>query len=211
MIRKWNVVGRWLACLLCASALLVAGGCARKPGSVTVALRFRPTARLDLNAFGGAAPQTAVYVGDVRDGRAVKDRIGENVVGDGEAPVYSGGREPTQFVGLVMKDLLRRGGLNVARDRTAAGIVVLGELNEFWARETTNYGATVAVTFTVQDRAGGQLWKGLVTATSKRPGPSMDPEDYQEIFSDATLELVERLLHDDGFREALRTGVVVSR
>jgi hypothetical protein len=205
--------------LLCATVLLLTtivvigggvAGCTRKPESVTVPLRFRPTARLDLNAFGGAAPQTGVYVGDVRDGRAVKNRIGENAVGNEEAPVYSGGREPTEFVGLVMKDLLRRGGLKVAGERTAAGLIILPELHEFWARETTTYGATVAVTVTVQDRAGGQLWKGLVTATSRRPGPSLDAGDYQEIFSDATLELVERLLHDDGFRQALQTGVVVS-
>jgi hypothetical protein len=194
-----------LTCAACAIPCALPG-CANKPGSMTVPLRFRPTARLDLGAFGGAPPKTPVYFGDVRDVRAVKDQVGENVVGESPAPIHASHQEPTDFVRLVMKDLLGRAGLKVAADRTDAGLVVLTELNQFWARETTTYAAKVRATVTVQDRGGGQLWKGTVTGVARRPGPSRGPEDFQELFSDAATEMVERLLWDASFREMLRAG-----
>lgn len=200
-----------LALVLAVAALAVApAGCTRKPAAVTVPLRFRPTARLDLNAFGNAAPRTPVYLADVRDARMTRARIGVIRIGDTKSSVFSGGREPTEFVGLVVKDLLRRSGLTVVDDRTDAALVVLAELNEFWARETTTYGARVRVTVTVQDRVGTTIWKGQISGAARRPGPSLAADDYQQVFSDASLELVERLVREQGFRNVLYNGPPVA-
>ena len=202
-------MGASLTVLLLALAVAPAG-CTSKRDALTVPLRFRPTARLDLNAFGNAAPRTPVYLADVRDARLSRDRIGIIRVGDTKSSVFPVGREPTQFVGLVVKDLLRRSGLTVVDDRTDAALVVLAELNEFWARETTTYGARVRVTVTVQDRVGTTIWKGQIAGAARRPGPSLDSDDYQQVFSDASLELVERLVREQGFRDVLYSGPPVA-
>ena len=56
----------------------------------------------------------------------------------------------------------------------------------------------------MNDASGRQLWKGTVNGTAKRFGRSLNPENYQEVFSDAMVNLVEGLLNNAGFRAALK-------
>jgi hypothetical protein len=180
-----------------------AGGCGKKASSVTVPLTFRPTSQMNMNTFAGDLPESTVFVGQVTDARERQDQVGENLEEKNPVPVFASGTEPTEFVRGVMNSLLTRAGLQLGQDQGQAERVLLTDLHHFWTQETNTYEAEVRATVTVQDRGGRQLWKGTVNGTAERFGRSLKAENYQEVFSDATLKMVEGLLNNPGFRAAL--------
>lgn len=187
---------------------LAAGGCFGKPASVDVPLRYRPTSQMNMNTFAGELPRASVYLAPVADARDDRTRIGENRENRRPIPIYAapGGPPPSQFVHDVMRDLMAGTGMTLAHDRGVADRVLVTELRRFFTRETDTYDAEVRATVTVQDAAGRELWRGTVNGTAERFGRSLKAENYQEVFSDAMIELVEGLLNNPGFRAALREG-----
>ena len=183
--------------------LACAGGCGKKASSVTVPMKFRPTSQMNMNAFAGDLPESTVFVGQVTDARDRQEQVGENLEEENPVPVFASGTEPTEFVRGVMTSLLTRAGLQVGQDEGQADRVLLTDLHHFWTQETNTYEAEVRATVTVQDRGGRQLWKGTVNGTAERFGRSLKAENYQEVFSDAALKMVEGLLNNAGFRAAL--------
>jgi hypothetical protein len=199
------VAGRRGAALVVSFMLLGVGGCSNSgPKSVTVPLKFRPTSQMNMNTFAGELPDLAVHVGAVTDARDNRDKVGENVEEKQPVPVFSGGAEPTEFVRGVMRDLMSRAGLKMADDQARADRVLVSELHRFWTQEGNTYEAEVRATVTVQDASGRQLWKGTVNGTAERFGRSLSEENYQEVFSDAMVNMVEGLLNNAGFRAALK-------
>lgn len=194
------------ALLLLSLLSLAAGGCFSKPASLGVPLRYRPTSQMNMNTFAGELPRASVYVAPVSDVRDEPERIGENLENEHPIPIRAagGGSGPAQFVHGVMRDLLADAGVTLAHDRGIADRVLVTELRRFWTRETTTYETEVRATVTVQDAQGRQLWQGMMNGTAERFGRSLKPENYQEVFSDAMIELVEGLLNNPGFRAALR-------
>jgi len=196
--------GRPAAALAVALVALGTGGCFSKPKSVTVPLKFRPTSQLNMNSFAGDLPDTPVQIGAVTDSRDNRDKVGENVEDKQPVPILGGGPEPTEFVRVVMHDLLTKAGLKVTDDAGRAQRVLVSELHRFWTQEGDTYEGEVRATITVNDGSGRQFWKGTVNGTAKRFGRSLNPENYQEVFSDAMVNLVEGLLNNAGFRAALK-------
>jgi hypothetical protein len=193
----------WAAGLVVVLAL-GAGGCfGKKPASVGVPMKFRPTSQMNMNTFAGDLPDVTIQVGPVNDARDNKEQVGENLENKKPVPVFSSGTEPTQFVHDTMRDLLSRAGLKLA-DGGAADRVLGVDLHRFWTQETSTYESEIRATVTVQDRSGRQLWKGTVNGTAKRFGRSLKAENYQEVFSDAMVNMVEGLLNNTGFRAALK-------
>jgi hypothetical protein len=103
-----------------------------------------------------------------------------------------------------MSTLLGRTGLHMTADRSSADRVLVINLLHFWVRETDTYDAEVRAAVTVEDRGGRQLWKGTVNGTAKRFGRSLNPENYDEVFSDAMIDMVQGMLNNTGFRAALK-------
>jgi hypothetical protein len=196
--------GRPAAALVVALVALGTGGCAAKPKSVTVPLKFRPTSQLNMNSFAGDLPDTPVQIGAVTDSRDNRDKVGENVEDKQPVPVLGGGPEPTEFFRVVMHDLLTKAGLKVTDDAGRAQRALVSELHRFWTQEGDTYEGEVRATIAVNDASGRQLWKGTVNGTAKRFGRSLSAENYQEVFSDAMVNLVEGLLNNAGFRAALK-------
>ena len=199
--RPWAKLAAVLPSLLLA---LGAGGCFNKPSSVNVPLNYRPTSQLNMNAFAGDLPEVSVHVGPVTDARDNRDQVGENLENKAPIPVYAAGVEPTQFVHDVTRDLLSKTGIKLTDDRAAADRVLLADLHRFWTKETNTYESEVRATVTVQDRNGAELWRGMVNGTAERFGRSLKAENYQEVFSDAMVKMVEGLLTNPGFRAALK-------
>ena len=196
---------RWrrAAAATCLILLSLAAGCARR-NSLTVPLRFRPTSSLKMGAFAGELPVTAVHVGPVNDVRVKNDRIGENLEEEKPVPVFAGGVEPARFVHDTLRDLLSRAGLTLTPDPGGAERVLASDLHYFWTQETNTYETEVRLTITVRDRGGRQVWKGTVNGIAERFGRSLKAENYQEVFSDAMIDLVQSLLGNPSFRDALK-------
>lgn len=188
-------------------ALLALGlvGCAKRPASVVVPLKFRPTSQMNMNTFAGDLPESSVHVGPVNDVRDNRDQIGENLEERTPVAIIAGGPvEPAQFVHDVMRNLMTRAGVSVADDPAGGDRLLVADLHQFWTKETGTYDGEVRATVTVQDRSGRQLWKGTINGTAERFGRSLKAENYQEVFSDAMINMVEGLLNNAGFRAALK-------
>lgn len=182
---------------------LGAVGCGKKVNSVTVPLKFRPTSQLDMNAFAGDLPDAILHIGTVNDVRDNKEQVGENVEESTPVPVFAA-IEPTEFIHDTMRDLLTKAGLKVTEDQGQADRILVTDAHRFWTKESNTYEAEVRATITVNDRSGRQLWKGMVNGTAERFGRSLKAENYQEVFSDATVNMVQGLLNNPGFRAALK-------
>jgi hypothetical protein len=193
---------------LCAAAvvacfLLAAGtGCAKRPAAISVPLQYRPTSQLKMSAFAGDIPDTKLEIAPVTDNRPDKERVGENVEEKDPVAIQTGD-DPTEFVRTRLNDLLAKAGLQVAAEGEEADRVLRTELHTFWAKETNTYESEIRATFIVQDRTGKQLWKGTINGTAERFGRSLSAENYQEVFSDGMVDLVQNLLSNQKFREAL--------
>jgi hypothetical protein len=189
--------------LVAVCAVTVAGtGCAKRPPSISVPLKYRPTSQLKMGAFAGEIPETKIYVDAVTDNRPDKEKVGENV--EEKAPVaIQTGDDPTEFVRTRLNDLFAKAGVQLVGDAGQAERIIRPELHTFWAKETDTYESEVRASFVVQDRSGRQLWKGTINGTAKRFGHSLSPDNYQEVFSDAMVDLVQNLLSNQKFRESL--------
>jgi hypothetical protein len=173
-------------------------GCGGK-GPVDVELEYRPT---DLaGAYNGAALVSPVYV-EVQDKRQVKDDIGKNIEGSIPIRVFTAD-DPAAFVKQVMVERLRAAGTTVTEDRKEAKRSIVATLDKFWCNESDKYRTQVETTVQVLGAGGEPLSKGVVTGTNTRFGRSRSDENYQESFSDATLDMVEHLLSSVDFRNAM--------
>ena len=196
-------LGRLCAAAALACVFLVAGtGCAKRPASINVPLKYRPTSQLKMSAFAGDIPESKVQIGPVTDSRPDKQRVGENLEEKNPVAVQTGD-DPTAFVRTHLGDLLTKAGLQIAPEGSQADRVILTELHTFWVKETDTYESEIRGTFIVQDRTGKQLWKGTMNGTAKRFGRSLSAENYQEVLSDGMVDLVQNLLSNQKFREAL--------
>lgn len=184
---------------------LCALGCGNKSSSLSVPLKFRPTSQLNMSGFAGDLPDTKVHVGPVNDVRDNKDQIGENVEESTPKPIYvGGGAEPGQWVQQYMGELLTKAGLQVTDNRGEADRVLLTDLHHFWTRETNTYESEIRATIIVQEKGGRQLWKGTINGTAERFGKSLSAENYQEVYSDALVNMMQNLLNNPGFRNSLK-------
>jgi hypothetical protein len=176
-------------------------GCAKRPASISVPLKYRPTSQLKMSGFAGDVPDTKVEIAPVTDNRPDKERVGENLEEKDPVAVTSGD-DPAPFVQARLGELLSKAGLQVAEGGQGERVLKT-ELHTFWAKETNTYESEIRATFVVQDRTGRQLWKGTINGTAERFGRSLSAENYQEVFSDGIVDLVQNLLSNQKFREAL--------
>ena len=195
---------RSIALALAATSLLAAAGtgCTKRPGSYDVPLKYRPTSQLKMSTFAGQIPEARLHVGPVTDSREDKENVGENVEENTPIAIRATG-DPAEFVQTTLTELLSKAGVQMAPDRGGADRVLQAELHTFWTKETNTYEAEIRTTMTLQDRTGRQLWKGTINGTAERFGRSLKAENYQEVFSDALVDLVQNLLSNPTFRDAL--------
>ena len=201
--RRLVLRGLSLVCVAVLTLGAVGCGANSKKASPTVNLKFRPTSQMKMGTFAGDLPDTTVHVGQVTDARDNKDQIGENVEEKAPVAVFAGS-EPTEFVQQTLNDLLSRAGLKTNAGQDQADRVLAADLHRFWTQESNTYEAEVRATVTVNDKGGRQLWKGTINGTAERFGKSLSPENYQEVFSDAMVNMVQDLLNNPGFRASLK-------
>jgi Uncharacterized lipoprotein len=190
--------------LIAALVIVPATGCRPPVTQLAVPLEYRPTSTLQLGQFGGplaAAPPLGVTVSD---DRTDKTAVGTNVEEkDHPVPVLAAQESPEQFVREAVSRGLSESGLTIAPDPSQARCTLRLSITRFWTEESSLYRGSVAANAALVTKSGKSLWNGAVSGTSKRFGRSLSPENYQETFSDAVVELVQNLLGDSRLRDAL--------
>jgi hypothetical protein len=173
-----------------------------RPTTLAVPLIWKPKG--SQSGAVSSTNQMKICVLPVTDKRANADAIGENHEKAGmPVPILASGQSPAEFVHQGMMDELRRAGFNVVDTPDTADRLVAINLNTFWAMEDQTYNAQVSIGVGVRDKTGKVLWSGNTTGEADNWGKSLNPENYQESFSDAVAKAATDLMAVPGFQQAL--------
>ncbi len=186
--------------MLLAAVFLVAA--CQHPSELRVPLDYRPTDRLALTGLK-VSPGTRVGV-RVSDERTDATAIGRNTENESKPiPIYATQPPPDGFVRDAVARELGNAGIPVEPDPKSANKVLKLGLKQFWADETSTYHSTVRADADLTDASGKSLWRGQVSGDNQKFGRSLSAENYQESLSDAVVDLVQNLLRNPTFVEAL--------
>ena len=116
-------------------------------------------------------------------------------------PVYTKSNV-AMFVHDSLVTQLKRIGFDVAPGESS-DLTLRPDILEFWVSEKDHYDASVRVSVKLTDRAGKELWSGVLAGTSNNFGRSLKADNYTEAFSNAILELTGKLASAPGFHEAI--------
>jgi hypothetical protein len=153
---------------------------------------------LDLN---GASLATRIHFDALVDARRNTSLIAENrEQADKFRPVTTSG-DVAAFVGAHLKDSLHDAGLNVVEGK--ADVRVSAELRRFFVTEGNTYNGEITLLIHVKNRAGKDLWTGIINGDSTHWGRSFSAANYYETMSDMVLRATHNLLATGAFREAL--------
>ena len=181
------------------AALVVTGLAVAAPKLLeNVPLQWRATSELRLGAVQMAA--TPIQFEMFQDKRPQPDRIGENLEDDKPKPVTTAD-DVGAFVGTHMRELFRQAGLNTVDSN--GGVIIRGEVTQFFVRETSTYHAEVAVHLSVVGADGAKRWSGTATGDAARFGRSYKLENYYEVLSDAVVNATSSMLQSAEFQKAL--------
>ena len=173
------------------------------PGPLTVPLEFKAEHSEPLS---GSLPsgEVRVHVESVKDARDNKDEIGRNVEDDVPVPVYAAaGKTPAEFIREVLEDEMKNLGADVIDAPEAADRILSVELRKFFVEESSRYRAEVSAAVEVRDKGGKTLWKQVVADQGTTFGRSLKAENYQQTLSDATRRMIEKIVTNPGFAQAL--------
>jgi hypothetical protein len=180
-------------------AALLAG--CQRPKELRVPLDYRPTDRIEVT--GLKVPQTLRLAVTVIDNRPDKSSIGQNSEGSPPVPIYPNEPSPDVFLRDAVAHEFANAGIPIESDAHRANKVLSLRLERLWAEETNTYKSSIATDAQLIDSSGRRLWQGKVTGGSERFGRSLSAENYQETLSDAVVNLVDNLLRNPAFVDAL--------
>lgn len=190
------------------AALIALAGCAGGghdggPASLAVPLVYVPTEGISPPSMA-IPPRAAIFIAAVEDARDQREIIGENREDADERapiPILAEG-SPAEFIREAVVRELGTLGFSIANDPGAAERTVTLRLTRFFTAEGGLYIGDVWAH--AQVFSGGEvLWQGLVSGRAKRFGRSLKAENYREVFSDATQDMIEQLAAAPGFQTAL--------
>jgi hypothetical protein len=180
--------------------LLVAtlGAVALAAPLLNVPLKWKPTSDLRL----GAAQMTAATVQfePFKDLRQMPEQIGENREDD-KPKLVTTQDDVGAFVSKHMRELFNKAGITTVD--TNGDVIVKGEVQQFFVRETSTYKAEFAVHLTVVGKDGATLWSGVAPGEASRFGRSYLLENYYEVLSDAVVNATSSTLQSAEFQKAL--------
>ncbi len=191
------------------TATLAGWGCER-PKELRVPLDYRPTDTLQVT--GVSLPPDLRLAVTAVDARTDTSAIGRNTEHESEpVPIYTAQRTPDDFLRDAASRAFASAGITVVPDRSQANKTLQLTLKRFWADETNTYRSTILAEAELKDASGARLWQGQATGTNQRFGRSLKAENYDEVFSDAVVDLGQNLLRNDAFVSALRAERAPSR
>lgn len=195
--------------LMVAALAVALPSCASDPDRLVLGLQYQPTSQIDQTRLAGAQPMnpaSRVWINPVIDQHPEGSQIGVSEEED-KAPVYFGanGLPPADFLRAAVAYVLPAYGVPVAADPQSSTHVLELKMTRFWTIEASTYMATITVQATLADRTGAVLWQGEITGVNKRWGRTFSPENYIGVFSDAALDLGQRLALDPAFRAGAST------
>jgi hypothetical protein len=189
--------------ILASAAVLIWVTPAAAQRRLTVPLRWSPTIRGDfrlptIEMTGGIR---VIKIEPFVDKRDKGRQIGENTEQSPAVPVYTD-TNVAEFLGRSIESQLKTLGIDVSP--TGADRVLKAEVREFWTQEIAAYHAVVRLKITLADAEGREIWTGLVSGEGGNWGRSLRPDNYNETFCNAVLDLIVNLVDEPAFDKWLK-------
>jgi uncharacterized lipoprotein YajG len=145
----------------------------------------------DFAAFVQAAFNGQTVSIAIDDVRANAERIGENHEDREPKPVMTADNV-AKYVGQNLANILQSNGIQIVPSGATRNIKL--ELAQFFVTEDNSYQGTVVFHGTIVDENGHPIWQGEAKGTSERHGRSFSEENYEQTFSDATLDAIRQIM-----------------
>jgi hypothetical protein len=172
----------------------------RRPAGVQAAERRPGPGR---QPDGGAAVKIQIADTEDKRGDAERRSIGRNVEDGGNIPVFGTGGSVAGFVNKVLQQEVKAARLSVTDDMALITRRLASDVQTFEVIEGSSYKGNVQLNFRVVDQTGKTLLERSYSGSSGNHGRSKSAENYQETFSDAVKEAVDKMLADPDFAAAL--------
>jgi hypothetical protein len=144
-----------------------------------------------------------LFVQPVVDEREDKAHVGANQEGDSTVPVIAGGTPPTEFVAKIVTSELSNAGVKIATDAASANRVLRLRLTRFYTTEKNLYESEVGVIAEVLDAKQRVLFSSALSGHGKQFGHSLDPDNYDEVFSRCVFDLAKNMFTQGDFQKAI--------
>ena len=173
-------------------------------GLQNIPLQWKPTS--NFSAMGtidlsGGTVTTKIHFDPLVDTRQNPTLVAENREKADKVRPMTTSTDVAAFVTDHLKDTVRSAGLSVVD--TDGDVSVSGEIRKFFVTEDNTYNGEISLMIHVKDKAGKELWAGVINGDATRWGRSYKAENYFEVMSDMLLRATYNLLSTDGFRAAL--------
>jgi hypothetical protein len=195
---------RAFTAVLMVSGFCIAGGCSGgHSGPVAVPMIYQPTDMPEASMqLPTGSPKVYIEVTDTRP-NATSDQIGQNTEESTPVPVRAAGGTPAQFVKDSLTQQLNRVGVATVATADGADRKIMVNLTVFQADEASTYHAQIMTLIKVQDASGKDLWEHAAAGDNTTFGKSLNPEDYQQVLSNAMVKLFSSVMADPSFAKAL--------
>jgi hypothetical protein len=179
------------------------------PGVISVPLEYRASDNDRppiINIPNRNQVKVLVSAADKRD-EAERNSLGFNRQDRNEIPVRVGGSAAVpDFVTKVTKAEVRDATLGTTDDMAQCTHMLNIDVITFNVLEDNMFNAEVRLEARLIDPTSKELWRGSGSGTSKTFGRSKNPENYQQVLSNATKAAVDQILSDPGLKAALSGG-----
>lgn len=190
------------AASLTALALAI-GGCSMgaHPTTLNVPMTYTPTSHINFPSNLSTAGK--VYVAPVVDQRQDKTSVGQNIEDEGKParPVLADSEAVTRFVRDAFARELATSGVAVGDAAAGADRTLTITLRRLYCTEDNTYRTDANATVDITGR--GATFNGTYAGQNTRFGRSYSIGNYQESYSDAMVDLMDKMFADPRFRAAM--------
>ncbi len=189
-----------IAFLLCLVMLL--------PGAVTakekvIELKYKPREKVKVKPK--KVPSVKIFLQEIHEGRPNPKEVGENLEDkDKKVKILTADAgEAKKFLRGVLQKEFKDKNFSLVEGPGAAQVIVAGTLLKFWTEETSKYRSNIQLKITVKNKEGVSAFQKTYGGSGKNFGHSLSEVNYQESFSNAAADLLNKIFGDPSFLRAL--------
>ncbi len=119
--------------------------------------------------------------------------------------MFASGRSAADFVHQGFATELSKFGNKIVDSPAMADRTINIALLSFFVAEGNSYEGQVTAQVSVLDKNGTTLWAGNVAGQDSTYGRSLNPENYQQVLSNATMQAADSLAGNPAFMKAAST------
>jgi len=88
--------------------------------------------------------------------------------------------------------------------KEGGGMSIEADVLKFFVTEESTYKADVGLKIRLRSKTGDVVWEGMIAVSNKRWGASYKADNYYELLSNSCIDVVQGLLKNDAFIQAVQ-------